>query len=53
MAPVSNGKFVMKADSASVVESSARGRDSIRIQSYTSFSDSIFVLDLTHMPERL
>ena len=47
----SNDKFVMRADDFMTVPASARGRDSIRIQSKNSYNDSVMVLDLSHMPE--
>ena len=40
----------MRADDVSIVPSSARGRDSIRISSQTAYNDSITVLDIQHMP---
>lgn len=40
----------MQADHTHVVPSSARGRDSIRIQSNTSHEDAVIILDLNHMP---
>ncbi|KAA1471764.1 hypothetical protein DENSPDRAFT_837832 [Dentipellis sp. KUC8613] len=46
-----NHKFVMRADSDTVVPSQSRGRDSIRITSYEAYDDAIFILDLQHMPE--
>ncbi|KAK4687465.1 hypothetical protein P7C73_g2661, partial [Tremellales sp. Uapishka_1] len=42
--------FIIRADSYNVVSGSARGRDSVRIQSTASFGDSVLVLDLAHMP---
>lgn len=47
----SKDKFVMRADNTKTVPASARGRDSIRIQSMKSYDDSVMVLDLSHMPE--
>ncbi len=47
---VDGGKFVMRADDWSIVPSSARGRDSIRISSHNAYDEAIFVLDLQHMP---
>lgn len=41
----------MRADYTNKVLPTARGRDSIRIQSYASYADSVIVLDLNHMPE--
>ncbi|KAH9033134.1 glycoside hydrolase family 16 protein [Lactarius hengduanensis] len=43
-------KFVMRADDWSIVDPSARGRDSIRISSQNAYDEAIFVLDLEHMP---
>ena len=43
-------KFVMRADDWSIVDPSARGRDSVRISSQTAYDEAIFVLDLAHMP---
>ena len=42
----------MRADSTNVVknETDVRGRNSIRITSKRTYTDSIAVLDLTHMP---
>ena len=47
---VDGDSFVMRADDWSIVGSSARGRDSIRISSQTAYGDSVVVLDLAHMP---
>jgi hypothetical protein len=47
---VENNTFVMRADNSSIVDPSARGRDSIRISSQNAYGDSIVVLDLAHMP---
>ena len=41
----------MRADNRSIVDPSARGRDSVRISSQNAYGDSIIVLDLAHMPE--
>ena len=38
---VSGGKFIMRADSESVVPPTARGRDSIRIISNTAYDDAL------------
>ncbi|KAI0032089.1 glycoside hydrolase family 16 protein [Vararia minispora EC-137] len=43
-------KFVMRADSWSIVPPGARGRDSIRISSRSAYDEAVFVLDLSHMP---
>jgi len=48
--PVDGDKFVMRADDWSIVDASARGRDSVRISSQTAYDEAILVLDLTHMP---
>jgi hypothetical protein len=47
---VENGAFVMRADDWSIVDPSARGRDSVRISSKNAYNEAIFVLDLAHMP---
>jgi hypothetical protein len=40
----------MRADDWSIVNASARGRDSVRISSQTAYDEAIIVLDVTHMP---
>lgn len=40
----------MKADSYQMVAPSSRGRNSVRITSHQSWADSVFILDLAHMP---
>jgi len=40
----------MRADDWSVVDPSARGRDSVRITSKHTYDEAIMVLDLKHMP---
>jgi hypothetical protein len=40
----------MRADDWSIVDPSARGRDSVRISSQCAYDEAIFVLDLAHMP---
>ncbi len=47
---VEDNIFVMRTDNKSVVDPSARGRDSVRISSKNAYGDSIVVLDLAHMP---
>ena len=47
---VSGDKFIMRADDQSVVDLSARGRDSVRISSQDTYDEAIIVLDLAHMP---
>ena len=47
---VSGGKFIMRADSESVVPPTARGRDSIRIISNTAYDDALVILEISHMP---
>ena len=44
------GAFFMRADDWSIVDPSARGRDSVRISSQSGYDEAIFVLDLQHMP---
>ncbi|KIY74374.1 glycoside hydrolase family 16 protein [Cylindrobasidium torrendii FP15055 ss-10] len=46
-----NTKFYMHADSEEIVSMGARGRDSIRIESTTSYDESVLILDVQHMPE--
>ena len=46
----SGNKFTIRADDTNVVPSGARGRDSIRITSHRTYTDSIIILDLAHMP---
>lgn len=43
-------QFIMRADSTSTVALSARGRDSIRITSHSTYTDAVIVLDVSHMP---
>jgi hypothetical protein len=40
----------MRADDWSIVNATARGRDSVRISSQTAYDEAVFVLDLEHMP---
>jgi hypothetical protein len=47
---VMGNTFYMRADNSTIVDPSARGRDSVRISSLNAYDDAIFVLDLTHMP---
>jgi hypothetical protein len=47
---VENNAFVMRADDWSIVVPSVRGRDSVRISTQNAYGESIFVLDLAHMP---
>jgi hypothetical protein len=47
---VENNAFIMRADDWSIVDPSARGRDSVRISTQNAYGESIFVLDLAHMP---
>ncbi|KAL5507244.1 hypothetical protein ACEPAH_6700 [Sanghuangporus vaninii] len=43
--------FVMRPDSTKKLDSSTpRGRDSIRITSHNTYTDSVVVLDVAHMP---
>ncbi len=41
----------MRADDHSYVNSTSRGRNSVRISSYAAFDESLIVIDLQHMPE--
>lgn len=41
----------MRADDQNIVNSTALGRNSIRITSQESWNDAIYVLDILHMPE--
>jgi len=41
----------MRADNENVLNSTARGRNSIRITSQESWDDAVYVLDIIHMPE--
>lgn len=43
--------FVMRADSTSTVAASDPGRKSVRISSIQTYTDSLLVLDVAHMPE--
>ncbi|KAI9510935.1 concanavalin A-like lectin/glucanase domain-containing protein [Russula earlei] len=47
---VEDGQFFMRADDVSIVDTTARGRDSIRISSRDAWEEAIFVLDVEHMP---
>ncbi|KAH7919358.1 hypothetical protein BV22DRAFT_1133889 [Leucogyrophana mollusca] len=47
----SDTKFLMRADDQTVVSPAARGRDSIRILSNEAYSEGIYILDVSHMPE--
>jgi hypothetical protein len=40
----------MRADNWSIIGSSSRGCDSVRISSKTAYGDSVIVLDLARMP---
>jgi hypothetical protein len=44
-------QFIMRADNWSMVDASARGRNSVRISSQTAYPKGIIVLDADHMPE--
>ncbi|EJD03022.1 2 beta-glucans in both donor and acceptor sites of Gh16 Laminarinase 16a [Fomitiporia mediterranea MF3/22] len=49
---VNGNTFVMRADSTTkLTASTPRGRDSIRITSQNTYTDSVIVLDVAHMPE--
>eukprot|EP00951_Prasinocladus_malaysianus_P002991 scaffold21384_cov36-Prasinocladus_malaysianus.AAC.1 len=45
-----NGTWYLRADTQNIVDSWARGRDSIRIESKEVFHEGLFVLDTPHMP---
>ncbi len=45
-----NTKFFMRADAHTVVSDDARGRDSVRIESFSAYDQSVFILDVEHMP---
>lgn len=47
---VNGNSFIMRADDTNVVPATARGRDSNRITSHKSYTDSIIVLDVQHVP---
>jgi len=40
----------MRADDWSIVNASARGRDSVRIYSENAYDEAILILDLAHIP---
>jgi hypothetical protein len=42
--------FVLRADSTNTVSSSARGRNSVRIQSYSQYTTHVAVFNVRHMP---
>ncbi|KLO16349.1 hypothetical protein SCHPADRAFT_869865 [Schizopora paradoxa] len=50
LAEAKDGKFVMRADSTNVVQQGARGRDSNRIASQKTYTDSVIIIDVQHMP---
>ncbi|KAK0209324.1 glycoside hydrolase family 16 protein [Desarmillaria ectypa] len=46
-----NSKFFMRADAHNVVSASdSRGRDSVRIESFSAYDQSVVILDVEHMP---
>lgn len=49
-ASAGNTKFFMRADAHTVVSDDARGRDSVRIESFSAYDQSVFILDVEHMP---
>lgn len=51
LAYVIGSVFFMRADDQNIVNSTAQGRNSIRITSQESWNDAIYVLDILHMPE--
>jgi hypothetical protein len=48
---VTDSVFFMRADDENIVNSTALGRNSIRITSQESWNDALYVLDVLHMPE--
>lgn len=44
------GSFLMRVDDTNIVPRNARGRQSNRITSYATYTDSVVVLDIKHMP---
>jgi hypothetical protein len=46
----SNGQVKLKADTTKVVPASARGRDSVRLESKFLFNGGLFIADVAHMP---
>ncbi|KAI0256408.1 glycoside hydrolase family 16 protein [Lactifluus subvellereus] len=50
LAYVEGNQFFMRADDWSIVNPTARGRDSVRISSQSAYDDALFVLNITHMP---
>ncbi|KAF7321334.1 GH16 domain-containing protein [Mycena kentingensis (nom. inval.)] len=50
LAVVTDSTFIMRADAVNVVQPSDPGRKSVRISSPQAYSDSVLVLDLSHMP---
>jgi len=50
LAEATNGQFYMRADLTNIVAPSARGRNSNRITSQKTYTDSVIVIDVEHMP---
>lgn len=48
--PATTEKFIMRADDTNIVSGNARGRDSNRIRSHNTYTDSVIVLDVQHVP---
>ncbi|KAI0030483.1 endo-beta-glucanase [Vararia minispora EC-137] len=48
---VSGTNFTLRADDRNIVNSSASGRDSVRIQSQKSYGSHVTVINLAHMPK--
>ncbi|TFK50267.1 endo-1,3(4)-beta-glucanase-like protein [Heliocybe sulcata] len=43
--------FIMRADHTTVLNASDAGRDSVRIQSYKSYTTHVIIFDIRHMPQ--
>ncbi|EJD01318.1 uncharacterized protein FOMMEDRAFT_169462 [Fomitiporia mediterranea MF3/22] len=50
LASATANSFIMKVDDTNIVPKNTRGRDSNRIRSYESYTDSVHVLDVKHVP---
>lgn len=53
MTVATNDKFTMCVDSKNIVSPTARGRSSNRISSYETYTDSVLVLDVQHVPDSI
>ncbi|EJD01317.1 glycoside hydrolase family 16 protein [Fomitiporia mediterranea MF3/22] len=50
LASATASSFIMKVDDTNIAPKNSRGRDSNRIRSNETYTDSILVLDVKHMP---